>query len=153
MGLRYSPVMSETPPSPPSPPSRGQPSDPDKLSQRERTFPVQHSDWLKLRQKVANLKEPIPYLASVGWTCVGITAAALLGLLAWLPIDSALPVKAHMHYTFITPLLIITAIAGTLIVAFTFVVVHQIKQIHITTVENVLVDMDAVYEPYSHTKS
>lgn len=146
-GLRYSPVMSATPPSP------GPPSDPDKLRQRKRTFPVQHSDWRKLRQKVAALKEPIPYLASVGWTCVGITAAALLGLLAWLPINSALPVKAHMHYTFITPLLIITAIAGTLIIAFTFAVGHQMKQIHVTTVENVLADMDAIYEPYSHTKS
>lgn len=144
--------MSDTPPSPPSPPSPGPPSDPDKLRQREWTFPVKHWDWLKLRQKVDNLREPVPYLASVGWTCVGITAGALLGLFAWLHVNSALPVKAQMHYTFITPLLIITAIAGALIVAFTFTVWHQIKQIRVTTVKNVLDEMDTIYEPYSHIK-
>jgi hypothetical protein len=142
--------MSDTSPSPPSP---GLPSDLDKLRQRERTFPVQHCDWFKLREKVANLKEPVPYLASVGWTCVGITAGALLGLLAWLHVNSALPVKARMHYTFVTPLLIITAVAGAVIVAFTFVVLHQIKQIRVTKVKNVLDDMDAIYKPYSRTKS
>jgi len=142
--------MSDTTPSPPSP---SLPSDPDKLRQRERAFPVQDRDWLKLRQKVANLKEPVPYIASVGWTCIGITAGSLLGLLAWIPVNSALPIKARMHYTFMTPLLVITAVAGTVIVTFTFVVGHQIKQIHVTTVENVLADMDAIYEPYSHTES
>jgi hypothetical protein len=142
--------MSDTPSSSPAP---APPSDPDKLRQRERTFPVQHRDWLKLRQKVDNLREPVPYLASVGWTCLGITAGALLALVAWLPVNSALPAKAQMRYAFITPLLIITAVAGALIVAFTFTVWHQIKQIRVTTVKNVLDEMDAIYEPYSHTGS
>ena len=145
--------MSDTPSSSSSPTAPGSPSDLDKLRQLERTFQVRHSDWLRLRQKVANLKDPVPYLASVGWTCIGITVSAILGLLAWLPINSVLPVKAHTHYTFITPLLIITAIASVLITAFTFTVWHQVKQIRVTTVENVLTDMDTIYEPYSHAKS
>lgn len=142
--------MSDTSPlPPPSVPAER----PGKVRPRERTFRVQHCDWLKLRQKVADLKEPVPYLASVGWTCAGLTAGALLGLVAWLPVNSALSVKARMHYTFITPLLIITAVAGTVIVAFTFAVLHQIKQIRVATVRNVLAEMDSIYEPYSHTKS
>lgn len=119
----------------------------------ENQFPVRRNDWDQLRKKIASLKEPAPYLPSVSWTCIGITAGTLLALLAWLPIDSELPVSAHAHYTFITPLLIITAIAGTVIAAFTFTVGHQAKQIHATTIENVLADMDAIYVPYSHTES
>jgi len=148
-GLRYSPVMPDTPS---SPPSSGPLGDPDKLRQRERTFPIQHHDWFKLRQNVADLKEPVPYLASVGWACAGLTAGALLGLLAWLPVNSALPVKARVHYSFITPLLIITAVAGIVIVTFTFAVWHQLKQMRLTSVRNVLDEMDAIYEPYSHNK-
>jgi hypothetical protein len=147
--LRYSPVMSDTPSS--SPPSPRPADGPGRLRRRDRTFPVQHRDWLKLRQNVVNLTEPVPYLASVGWTCIGVTASALVALVAWLSINSALPSKAQMRYTFITPLLIITAAAGALIVAYTFTVWYQIKQIRITTVKNVLDEMDAVYEPYSHT--
>jgi hypothetical protein len=137
--------MADTPP--------GLPSDPDKPRQRKRTFPVYVGDWMKLREMVTNLKEPVPYLASVGWTCVGLTVAALLSLLGWLPINSALPVKAHTRYTFVTPLLIITAVAGTVIVGFTFTVWHQVKRIRVTTVKNVQDHMDAIYRPYSHTKS
>ena len=138
------------PDTPSLPPSSGPLGDPDKLRQHERMFPVRHCDWLKLRQNVANLKQPVPYLASVGWTCAGLTTGALLGLLAWLPVNSALPVKARMHYTFMTPLLIITAVAGTVIVTYTFVVWHQIKKVRVTSVRNVLDEMDAIYEPHSH---
>jgi hypothetical protein len=149
-GLRYSPVMPDTPS---LPPSSGPSGDPGKLRQRERTFPVQHYDWLKLRQNVANLKEPIPYLASVGWSCLGLTVGALLGLLGWLPVNSALPAKARSHYTFVTPLLIITAVAGAVIVIFTFAVWRQIKQVRVVSVRNVLDEMDSIYEPYSHNKT
>jgi hypothetical protein len=173
-GLRYSPVMSDT--SSPSA-SPGPPNDADKQRQpgrslqrlkrrgralvptqlaptlHENQFPVLRSDWLQLREKVASLKEPVPYLAAVSWTCVGFTAATLLALLAWLPVDSKLPTKAHMHYTFVAPLLIIAAIAGTVIAIFTFVVVHQAKKMRVASVDSVLTDMAAIYEPYSHTGS
>ncbi len=173
-GLRYSPVMSDT--SSPSA-SPGPPNDAHKQRQRGRSlqrlkrggrafipvqsaptlsenqFPVLHSDWLQLREKVASLKEPVPYLAAVSWTCVGVTAATLLALLAWLPVDSKLPTKAHMHYTFVAPLLIIATIAGTVIAVFTFVVVHQAKQMRVASVDSVLTDMTGIYEPYSHTGS
>lgn len=142
--LRYSSVMPDTSSSPPSSvPS----SDTVKLRQRERTFPVQHRDWLEIRQKVVSLAEPMPYLASVGWTCVGITISALLVLFAWQFVNTALPSKAQMHYTFITPLLIITAIAGALIVAFTFTVWRQVR-IRITTVQTVVDEIDAIYRPH-----
>lgn len=108
---------------------------------------------MKLREEVTNLKEPVPYLASVGWTCVGLAIAALLSLLAWLPVNSALPAKAHMRYTFVTPLLIITAAASIVIVAFTFAVWHQVKHIRMTTINNVLDHMDTIYRPYSHKNS
>jgi hypothetical protein len=117
---------------------------------REKQFPIRHDDWLQLRKKVARLKEPVPYLASVGWTCVGIMVAALLALLVWPSIDSELPAKAHIHYTFITPLLAIGAVASAVIAIFAFVVGHQTKQIRIIMVDNVLIDMDNIYEPYSH---
>lgn len=119
----------------------------------QKQFPVQHSDWLKIRRRVANLKEPVPYLASVGWTCVGITTAASLALLPWFSVDSALPAKVRAHYTYMTPLLIMIAIAGAVIAIFTFVVGHKIRQMRVTMIENVLVDMDAIYEPYRHAQS
>jgi mannitol-specific phosphotransferase system IIBC component len=58
-----------------------------------------------------------------------------------------------MHYTFVAPLLIIAAIAGTVIAIFTFVVVHQAKKMRVASVDSVLTDMAAIYEPYSHTGS
>jgi hypothetical protein len=114
-------------------------------------FPITRSDWFQLRSKISGLKMSVPYLASVSWTSVGVTASTLLALLGWLPVDSALPTKARMQYTFVTPLLIIAAIAGTVIAVFTFVVVHQAKQIHVATVDSVLADMAVIYEPYSHS--
>jgi hypothetical protein len=118
---------------------------------QEDRFPVRDTDWLELRGKIANLKKPAPYLAGVGWTCVGISVVTLSALLVWLPADSDLPVKAHTQYVFVTPLLIIAAVAGVVISVFSFVVGHQTRQLRLTTVEDVLTDMDALYEPYSHT--
>ena len=116
-------------------------------------FPVLRNDWLQLRRKIANLKQPVPYLASVSWTCVGITAATLLALIAWLPVDSALPNKAHIQYMFVMPMLIIAVIAGVVVAIFTFAVVHQTKQMRGAAVDEVLTDMATIYEPYSHTGS
>jgi len=121
-------------------------------SVHEKRFAIKDSDWRQLREEIANLREPAPYLASVSWTCVGITIGALLTLLIWLPADSKLPSKPHMDYIYVTPLIIMVAIAGAVIAVFTLIVGHQTKQIRMTTVENVLADMDAIYRRYNHTE-
>ena len=49
-----------------------------------------------------------------------------------------------MHYTFVTPLLIIIPIAGIVISAYTFIVGYQMRQIYAIMIKDVLDDMDAV---------
>ena len=45
---------------------------------RDRQFPIRTADWLQLRSKIGGLSNPFPNIASLGWACVGIAAAAAL---------------------------------------------------------------------------
>jgi hypothetical protein len=111
---------------------------------------INYNDWLQLREKVASLRGPAPYLASVGWTCIGVILGAIFVLPVWLPVDSDLPAKDHLSYAFITPLLIMIIIAGAVIAAYTFAVRHQANQVHAAAVDNVLADMDTLYKLSVH---
>jgi len=128
----------------PAPTPSTLPSEAKGQSQQDRIFSIGYFDWLRIRGKVDKLKQLTPYLAGVGWTCIGITLAALLALPVWLSADSELSSGARMHYTFVTPLLIIIPIAGIVISAYTFIVGYQMRQIYAIMIKDVLDDMDAV---------
>jgi len=119
---------------------------PDVPATSERRLTITQSDWSQLHAKVASLREPIPYLAAVSWTCIGITVSAILALPVWLSADSELSGKSHKNFVFVTPLLIMIAISGSVIAVFAFAVGYQAKRIRTATAENVLAEMDAIYK-------
>ena len=118
------------------------------LATPERQFPIRHRDWLQLRRKVSCLSDPFPNLANVGWACVGIAASVVTAYFPWIAAYSQLTLKAQQHYAYISPLLAVLATANTVVALFSFFVNHKMARIKATSVENVLVDMDEIYEPY-----
>lgn len=120
---------------------------------QEDWFPVKRSDWLTLRNSIDSIKEPPSYTTNATWAALGIATSAILALALWLSIHSALPVKAQVHYSYVTPLLIITAIASVVLAVFAAFVGHQVRRLHTTSIKQVVDSMDAIYGPHSHTDS
>jgi len=114
----------------------------------ERQFAIRHTDWLQLRRKVAAVSSPIANLASIGWACVGIAASAAIAYLTWIAAYSQLTPKVQEHYAFISPTLVVTAIASAIIALFSFYVSKREKQKNSELVESILEDMDSIHAPY-----
>lgn len=97
---------------------------------------------------MAALANPLPYLSSVGWTCIGITASAALGYFPWTAARSQLPSDAQVQYAYVSPLLVITAVAALVLAIFCFVVNKIVRQMRTATASSVCDDMDAIYAPH-----
>jgi hypothetical protein len=109
---------------------------------------MRHSDWRRIRARVKALTDPLPYVGQIGWVCVGVSASAFLGWMPWAAAYSQLPFKAQVHYAWVSPLLILTGIAGLLIAIFCLIVNYRMRKMEATTVRSVLSEMDMIYEPH-----
>jgi hypothetical protein len=115
---------------------------------RETQFPVRHADWLRLRRMIARLADPLPNIANIAWACVGISSGAFFAYFPWAAADSQLPIKAQQHYSYISPMLIVIAVAGVLIAMFILFTRKKMAKLGSMAVEDVLADMDSIYQPY-----
>jgi hypothetical protein len=114
---------------------------------RDRQFPIRTADWLQLKSKIAGLSNPFPNLASLGWACIGIAAAAAAAYFPWLGADSQLPTRAQQQYDYISPLLGIVSIASIVVALFAFFIDRRMTIMRSSSVEDILLDMDAIYKP------
>jgi len=114
---------------------------------RDRQFPIRTADWLQLRSKIAGLSNPFPNIASLGWACVGIAAAAAAAYFPWIAADSQLPTKVQQQYAYISPFLGIVAVASTVVALFEFFIDRRMAIMRNSSVEDILLDMDAIYKP------
>ncbi len=111
-------------------------------------FALRHSDWKRIRRRVENLTDPLPYIGQVGWASVGIGSGALLALLPWTAAYSQLPTPSHNHYAWITPTLMILGVAAFVVAALCLFANRQMRNRDKTTVSSVLSDMDDVYQQH-----
>jgi hypothetical protein len=116
----------------------------------EQHFPIRHSDWRQLCRKLERIKNPAPSLAAVAWTSVGIAIGAIVAYLPWTAAYSELPAKAQLHYSFISPLLVILAIATAVLAVILFIVNASIKKVNVVSIDDVLEDMNNIYAPYAN---
>jgi lysylphosphatidylglycerol synthetase-like protein (DUF2156 family) len=114
---------------------------------REIQFPVRQADWVRLRRMIARLSDPLPSLAGAGWACVGTAASAIIAYFPWVAAYSQLPFKARQHYSYISPLLVAIAVSCALIAVFIFFASKQVAKVKAASVEDILADMDSIYEP------
>jgi hypothetical protein len=113
----------------------------------EKHFPIRCMDWNRLRRKIADLSDPLTSLASVGWTLVGIAAAAAIAYFPWVAVDSGLPVKVQQHYAYISPLLRSTVAASILIALYVFFEDKKTAKTRKASVNEILADMDDIHKP------
>lgn len=117
-------------------------------SQPEQRFPIRHSDWHQLRRKLARIKNPAPGLAAVAWTSIGVAAGAGVAYLPWTAAYAELPARAQLRYAYISPTLVVVAIATIILAIALFVVNRTVKQVNVISVDNILEDMEDIYAPY-----
>jgi hypothetical protein len=118
-------------------------------SEPEQHFAIRHSDWRQIRRKLVRIKNPAPSIAAVAWTSVGVAAGALVAYLPWSAAYSQLPATAQLHYSYISPLLAILAIAAIVLAVILFVIDHSMKRLDAISIDSVLEDMDEIYAPYA----
>lgn len=116
---------------------------------RETQFPIRHADWLRIRRMITRLSDPLPNIANIGWACVGISSSAIIGYFPWIAADSELPGKAEQHYSYISPMLLSVSVSAMIVALFILIVRRKVAKVKAAIVEDILEDMDSLYEPYS----
>jgi hypothetical protein len=109
-------------------------------------FALRHADWQRIRGRVAELTNPLPYIGQVGWASVGIGGGAFLALLPWTAAYSQLLGHAQNHYAWITPALTIIGVAAFVVAGMCLFANRKIRERDRATVASVLSDMDNVYQ-------
>lgn len=110
-------------------------------------IPVHRRDWDRIRRCVAAIAQPTRYAANMAWTAVGVSVAAVLAWLPWQAAYSQLPTKAHFHYAWVSPALVVTAIGAAILAVLGFVFAKQEAQKMESVVTGVVQDMDAIHPP------
>ena len=117
-------------------------------AEADKLFPVRHNEWQRLCRRVAQSANHAPYFASLGWACVGISASSILAYFPWVAAASQLPESARSQYAYISPLLIVAAIASFVVALVCWLANHNAKQMRQVSVKEILEEMEAIYEPY-----
>jgi len=109
---------------------------------------MRHTDWRQLQKKLERIKNPTPSLSALAWTCVGVAAGSVVAYLPWTAAYAELPPKAQLHYSYISPLLVILAIAAAFLSIVLFIVNYNLRKVNVVSIDNVLEDMNEIYQPY-----
>jgi hypothetical protein len=123
-------------------------------SEADKLFPIRHSDWQRLRKRLAQSIITAPYFASLGWACIGVSASAILAYFPWAAAASQLSASARDHYAYISPLLVMAAIFSFAVAMVCWVANRNTKKMQTVSTQDVLEEMDAIYEPHrlTHTE-
>jgi hypothetical protein len=108
------------------------------------TFPMLVRDWDRIHRRVADLANPISWARDLAWSCVTLCGACLLALIPWLPAYEALGPDSRLTFAWVTPALVIGAIACAVIAAISFVLHSRVDKVIRRDVAHVLEEMDEI---------
>jgi hypothetical protein len=111
-------------------------------------MPIRCSDWDRIKRQVGRLKERESYLPGVAWTAIGIGASAGLALIPWNAAFAQFPASLQEHYSYVSPMMVITAIACGIIAAFCFFVGFRLNKSTSANVDDVIADMAEISKRY-----
>lgn len=115
----------------------------------EDCFPMSHSDWRRIRARVAGIRNPLPWATNMGWVCIGIVATAALAYMPWVGARSALDAKAKVHYAWVSPAILAAGAAALALAVISFTMGAAWKRREREDVRQVLADMDGIYTPHA----
>ena len=114
----------------------------------EPCFPMRHSDWKRIRRRIAELANPLPWAGSLGWTCIGVAIGALLAVMPWSGARSQMTTTAKNHYAWVTPVIVVVGTAAVVVAIIAFVFHRAWGKLEERHVGQVGEDMDAIYAPH-----
>lgn len=109
----------------------------------EEAFPMRHEDWQRIRARTAKIRIPSQTFGNIAWAMLGLGSGSAVALLTWLPARSEL---SAAEWAWVTPALIVIAIAAFAIMTVCLLAQRQLSDDATEDVENVLADMDQVYD-------
>src|SRR5260370_21763817 len=117
-------------------------------AEADKLFPMRHNDWLRLCKRIAQAKRHASYFGSLAWASIGISASAIIAYFPWVAAASQLPTTAQTKYAYVSPLLIVTAIAAAIVALVCFLANHNTKQEQIVSIGSILEEITEIYEPH-----
>jgi hypothetical protein len=113
------------------------------------SFPTLERDWARLRRRVADLANPIPWARDLGWSCVSLAAAFLLALVPWIPAYGQLPPSGQLGFAWVSPCLVVGAVAAIIVAVLSFVMHANMEKVVKRDVKHVLEDIDEIHPQLS----
>jgi hypothetical protein len=93
------------------------------------------------------------YASNLAWTMVGVAVAAILAWLPWQAAYGQLPSQTRLQYAWISPTLVVAAIAGAVLAGVAFAFSHTTRRLESVSVTGIVRDMDALHPSCSEASS
>lgn len=114
---------------------------------------MRHADWVRIRTRVGQLDRKTEFFVSAAWATVGIGVSVLLSLVSWLVTDAQLSSTDRPHFVWMFPALIAVLIASAVLSVAFFMMNSKLNAHAAVTVNQIVEDMDVVYEPVAEAVS
>jgi hypothetical protein len=111
------------------------------------TFHVIERDWLRLRGRVSDLGNPLPWARDVLSGSVALLVAFGIAYITWLPIYAALGATNQLRFAWIGPLLLWGAISMVVIAVLSYLMHSAVEDRLRANVGSVLREMDDIHAP------
>lgn len=116
-------------------------------AQGDEMIAVRIADWNRLRARVLRLKPASRWLSNAAWAILGVGVSCVIAWIAWLPTETELPEERQVEFAFVSPLLVILAVASILLGVIFLVVDNRSIKHTATTATDVVADMDDIVSP------
>jgi hypothetical protein len=113
----------------------------------EEVLMVPRRDWDRLYRCVGAITQSPKYMFNFAWTMIGVGTASILAWLPWQAADSQLSHASQLHYAWVSPVLVVGAIAAAILATFGFAVATTNSRQSSTEVSDVLEDMKMIHPP------
>lgn len=114
----------------------------------EHMFPVRHTDWVRIRARIAKVSDPRPILNNVAWTVFGVAVSTALAIPPWLAAYDDLAADVRRQYFWVTVVLVAAAICTLLIAVVCWITSRLLRRAAEVTIESITEEMDTVYLPH-----
>lgn len=119
---------------------------------QEEALPVRRTDWERIRSRVNSIGQPTRYASNLAWTMVGVAVAALLAWLPWQATYGQLPSRTRLNYDWISPTLVVGAIAAVIVAVLAFASARTTKRLEGENAVSIVADMDSLHQPHLTTR-
>ncbi len=114
-------------------------------------FFMPRRDWLRLRERLGGIVDPIPFANNFGWVMMSLAGSALLAWIVWVPAYEQIGSDAaRIRYAGLAGNLLLIALLMFLAGVLAFIMRNRVRDLEKYSATLIGEDMDHIYKHWGH---